>query len=561
MRLLIGIMASLPLATASAAASPQEGDKSAGALVTQSQLMYDRATHQTRRVVYRIGAMLPRDDIMFVWRPESDQDNVDEAGRVSGRGRVVWYAATDRGADRALLAEYVGSLRAGLREGEGLFTDAVGLRISGSWKSGLPDGLTLIERPNGDTLRVTFSNGRMVGAADFNGADGSQASGDIAVLTHRGQAPAEIDELRWLLPPSEPRLVLAQAPATEVKLSVAVDRARAISEARRIADDAMCGEILGYTSEPAGPTLRIVPDSRSLMGKWKGGENIVDWPDFTCYELPERFQRNPAFVKIEVANNTRNQLNISNAFVLVESSNIDYQPAIEIVSLSDDKYSPNFSLRNFGWGAARNLKIRLAFKGKKGAISPYHERIIPSLSVLSNQSLDPLVKSLKVNFGGRANGTYPCKGEASACFQKLLARGLFSPIRDSIRLEDTRILARVEGTVSYTWTDYTKRELQRISPVSFDMVLGWIETPAEYGAPGPGEVVHAKALQFKLTGVNYRIPIPFRRTVAPNVVGRYGFALEATKSSFHKFRVAIVLSDGRQIVTRPMEMLVFAPKP
>ena len=348
MRLLIGIMASLPLATASAAASPQEGDKSAGALVTQSQLMYDRATHQTRRVVYRIGAMLPRDDIMFVWRPESDQDNVDEAGRVSGRGRVVWYAATDRGADRALLAEYVGSLRAGLREGEGLFTDAVGLRISGSWKSGLPDGLTLIERPNGDTLRVTFSNGRMVGAADFNGADGSQASGDIAVLTHRGQAPAEIDELRWLLPPSEPRLVLAQAPATEVKLSVAVDRARAISEARRIADDAMCGEILGYTSEPAGPTLRIVPDSRSLMGKWKGGENIVDWPDFTCYELPERFQRNPAFVKIEVANNTRNQLNISNAFVLVESSNIDYQPAIEIVSLSDDKYSPNFSLRNFG---------------------------------------------------------------------------------------------------------------------------------------------------------------------------------------------------------------------
>ena len=45
----------------------------------------------------------------------------------------------------------------------------------------------------------------------------------------------------------------------------------------------------------------------------------------------------------------------------------------------------------------------------------------------------------------------------------------------------------------------------------------------------------------------------------PGRVARYGLALNAAKASQHKFKVVMQLADGREITSRPINLLYFVP--
>ncbi len=60
---------------------------------------------------------------------------------------------------------------------------------------------------------------------------------------------------------------------------------------------------------------------------------------------------------------------------------------------------------------------------------------------------------------------------------------------------------------------------------------------------------------------SYQIPLPFRRALAAGQSLSYSFILEAERATQARFTVTALLEDGREIVSRPIALTYFRPRP
>ncbi len=177
--------------------------------------------------------------------------------------------------------------------------------------------------------------------------------------------------------------------------------------------------------------------------------------------------------------------------------------------------------------------------------------------------LEPELRAVGVNIGtlkARSEEGFVCKSKSpTACLAQIRATGVFGSIASQVGLRDTSIFVSAAGTLDYTWKDSKGVEQRRSSPYDIALPLGHIHLEAECGEGGEREVIAQRPLQFRLDQSGYRLPVSFQRTVPAAQTSRFTVTVNAAKSSLHDFSVVLQLADGREIFSRPINLIYFVP--
>src|SRR5262249_46767113 len=146
------------------------------------------------------------------------------------------------------------------------------------------------------------------------------------------------------------------------------------------------------------------------------------------------------------------------------------------------------------------------------------------------------------------------------CLGEIKTTGAFGSLNDLIFLDGTNIVVKASGTLDYVWTEVAGTEHKASSPFNIKLPLGALKQELETGELGAREIVTRKAQQLRLDETNYRIPIAYQTTVAANRTARLVMPIEAQKSSVHDFTIVVQLADGREIRSRPINLLYYRPR-
>lgn len=202
----------------------------------------------------------------------------------------------------------------------------------------------------------------------------------------------------------------------------------------------------------------------------------------------------------------------------------------------------NFSIYNFGWGDAKNIKVDFSTTSDKLIWdNPFEEHI--ELSVLksaTDTSLGTLVENNLIR-----------KGVSSKFFN-----GDFS-----LNLEDTedRAIGKklagdfIDGATVYgkiTYSDANNINKEQRFKVGFDV------NREGYGAGMDLSNQYNTAL--KATGDNYQLAIPISNTLKPKDFERFSLIFASTQSSSHYFHVTFLYNDKQFILPYTFNLKYFS---
>ena len=152
-----------------------------------------------------------------------------------------------------------------------------------------------------------------------------------------------------------------------------------------------------------------------------------------------------------------------------------------------------------------------------------------------------------------------CDSDSDACLTKLKASGMFGQLAGTVGVgKSGNVALNATGILEYVWKKADGTYAHRQSPFTADLLLGLLGSSGECEG-GETEAIDVKPVELKLDNSSYKLPLVFQRTIAPGRTGRYELALQAPKSSQHKFRIEVQLSDGREFASRPVNLLYFTP--
>jgi hypothetical protein len=340
-----------------------------------------------------------------------------------------------------------------------------------------------------------------------------------------------------------------------------------------------------YTVSNAGPRISIRPDDKRLMSIWKGGGEIQLTDEEKDHAIAPLWQGNPLTLILVVRNRSPAPLQVTGVDLAVQASDTDLQPAIQLGTTDPEKaksdsdegicgrYTPRIALWNYGWGSAEQSVLQFAFARGTGPrpttfnLSKRVGRIVREVTV----DLEPELRNAGVNTNllrrGRAHGMSCSSPSLPACLQQLKNAGIFGSIGQYVTLgslagaldEDGPFFLNAVGRLSYTWTDSNQAQKNASSPFDVKMPLGLLKGRG-CAEGGQREPITRSGLTFKLDQSNYRLPVTLRRSISPGATSRFTMSLKADKSSKHEFRVIIKLADGREISSRPINLLYYWPK-
>jgi hypothetical protein len=152
------------------------------------------------------------------------------------------------------------------------------------------------------------------------------------------------------------------------------------------------------------------------------------------------------------------------------------------------------------------------------------------------------------------------KAQSAACLQELRATGVFGSIAPHIALQETDIIVSAVGNLDYSWQDAKGSPRITSSPFNARLLLGHVKIEAECGEGGQRDPIAVSPLEFRLDQSGYRLPVAFQRSIPAGRTSRFTVSVKAAKSSEHDFSVVLQLSDGREITSRPINLLYYVPK-
>lgn len=551
---------------------------------TRSQQVFDSHKQELQRRSYTVWDNQPARDLDFVWIP--DRPEGARAERITGTGRLVWRLANKPSYDpAAFVAEYRGEMRAGRPHGRGSYRARDGLAYEGGWKDGLPDGRGNLKLASGAEFAGSFKAGAAEGAGHFFDVDGEIFEGRFRAGLREGggrtvlpngasylsawKAGEELENSRRL---RLAQIGPAQGPANDIRLGVSVDRS----------DDEM---ILQYSARNQESGLVIQPSKKRLMSRWKGNDDITltsqeEYPGergsygvfaYSASDLP------PLNLVFEVQNRASGPVRIRGAYLDVDTSVSDLQPAIQLSAGSSggcgvrdrSDFSPIFELENFGWAPADRAQLRFAFAKPNMNVAPGAAGTTKEIGLIranAKVDLEAELRAAGVNttrlktLGSNGKGiACKSKGNAPACLAEIANSGLFGSLSRQVSLEDRDIYVNAAGSLNYVWRDQKGQENSRTSPFNAKLLLGRTPIEAECGEGAEKEPVGKKPLEFRLGQSRYRLPVAFERTIQAGRSARYTVAVGASMSSEHKFRVVLQTADGQQITSRPISLTYFRP--
>jgi hypothetical protein len=429
--------------------------------------------------------------------------------------------------------EYIGQMRAGKANGTGRYIEVTGEIFEGRFLDGQRDGIGTTTLPDGNTYRSKWVHGKE-----------TEDSRLVRIAQSTGQ----------------------QVPggADDVRLGITIDRTGARD-----------GDLL-YAASSVGPRLLIRPDNKRLMDMWKGGGEIQlkdseeGGEEYGVFSL-SRGQLFPLTLVFEVQNRSAVPIQAAGTYLAVESSVSDLQPAIQLNRGLDHcggaEYRPKFKLENFGWGAAERAALRFAFTNPTLDMRPARLVVAKNLGRIVSAvdvDLDADLKAAGANTSAlrtRSKSGFVCASrDHSACLHQLRASGVFGSIAPHIALEDTDIFVSAAGTLDYDWQDSKGAPQSASSPFNAKLPLGHVKIEAECGEGGQRDVIASKPLEFRLDLSHYRLPVSFQRSIPAGRTSRFTLVVKAAKSSQHDFSAVLQLADGREISSRPINLLYYLPR-
>lgn len=338
-----------------------------------------------------------------------------------------------------------------------------------------------------------------------------------------------------------------------VRLQVFVDQRRNAAAKKRIAGEA---DFKGYAyrMRPGSEALELWLDSDEIMQRWKGsfvlGRQATD-----SFESETQFA--PVLLVVDVSNEGGSPAQVQASYLEVEASVTDRQPFMHLSSWG----SETFDLRNHGWGAAQNALLSFAF----GRDRPASESFRLALGTLGSVEVSPVRAMAAIVPAApqlqQQSPRCPSVAQVRSCLQQLGARVPLGRLGDIAYLREDQVLTRLIGTLSYQWRDSANVVRKREHPVNVELQLFKFDTgeAPEMGAAGPEESGFS-AITLPLDRAMYRLPLPLRPLVGPGGNRRYELTLNAARSSQHRFRLVMEMSDGRRAVSAPIDLLYFTPQ-
>ena len=145
------------------------------------------------------------------------------------------------------------------------------------------------------------------------------------------------------------------APAAQdgVRVQLFVDQRR-IAEARKKIDPDDFFPVYAYKLQPGPQALELRIDSPELMRRWKG-DFVLGQDTKATFEDTTQFL--PVLLVLDVSNESATPLQVTNAYLEMQSSRSDLQPFITLYGWMQDA----FSIINYGWGRAENARLDFGF--------------------------------------------------------------------------------------------------------------------------------------------------------------------------------------------------------
>jgi hypothetical protein len=538
--------------------------------------VFDPVERTLVRRMYTVWDATPAVDLDFTWIPNSLRDDVE--GKINGTGRLIWRLKGKPAYDRAsIFAEYRGGMKDGRPSGQGSYRDAAGLSYRGEWKNGSMDGSGTLTLSGGDEYTGMMRDGKASGMGRYIDVTGEIFDGYFTDGRRDGFGTTTLPNAksyrsRWVQgqEAEDSRLVrLAQAGgqlpqgSDNVQIGVKVDRTKA-----RDGD-------LAYVTSSAGSNLMIQPDNKRLMGLWKNGDEIQLLDDeeggseYGVFSLSHG-KLLPLTLVFEVQNRSAAPVEAVGAYLNVASSASDLQPAIQINRdidvCSQAQFHPTFKVENFGWSAAEQATLRFSFISPNvsgGTQTSDISKSIGAVAKTTKVDLEPELRAAGVNTGtlkAKSNAGFVCTVQSPpACFDQVKRTGVFGSLASRVGLIETGFYLNAKGTLGYTWQDNTGAQQSTTSPYNVQIPLGHIKIEAECGEGGQQQVIAARPLTFKLDQTGYRLPVSFQQSIPAGHTSRFAVTVDAAKSSQHDFTVVLQMANGREIASRPINLLYYRP--
>jgi hypothetical protein len=552
------------------------------------QLVWNPVSRTLERVSYTAFDPIPSLGLELQWLP--DDPSATANGPLAGKGvlsfRKPGAAAYD---PSGTVAQYRGNFVAGHAEGPGDFIDSTGFAYSGEWRAGLMDGEGRLLLANGDEYVGAFRAGRLDGTGTFIDAtgalyDGGFAEGDregtgIFVPTAGDAYRAdwlngdEVPGTRYLLPVGEipfPRISTAQfAEVDGLRIGVIAER--------RPHNYELGFDPLSYTSRSDGAILNILPDDQRLMDAWKGNVPInltadeliaFDNVNTTASFLGPQERFDPLSLVFEIENSTTDTISLVGGFLNIETSARNREPAMQIRPIPRDPCSgvidflPRFFIDNFGWAPADNAVLNISAASLDGRIQGTPLNVpLGTIADSARADVTEQLKALGLNADVVANQKLVCTdpNDERLCLAELRQSGHFGELADYISLDYMTVTVNVQGTLDYQWAASDGTVSPKSSPFAITLPIASVANDAECGEGGEIIPVRHDPFMLDLDKSGYKIAIPFAGDVTPGFTARWRIELQAPETSEHDFQVVLVLSDGRQVASRPVHLTYFIP--
>lgn len=552
---------------------------SAGAWRDLVQLVWDRHEKRLVRRNYRVWDPLAAHGYALTWL--TDDVAADRDGTVSGSGQLVWREKGAASYDtRAAVARFAGTLTAGRAEGRGVYLHRAGATYRGNWKNGLMDGHGRLQLPNGDEYAGFFQGGRRHGNGLYIGRTGIVYEGGFAAGLRDGMGRIRIDEgpafhARWQAGNEiEGSRVMPADPVQAALLLVRYDNAANIEaglvvDRRQVIDPVADVQALGYTSQAAGDGLKVLPDNARLFDVWRGRVPIQITQDerfSVITELsflgPIEYYQPAPFI-LDLSNLSEETVRIAGGYIDVSRSVSDREPAVQVDgprpgSCQGPGFTTAFDVQNFGWSDMSKVKVTgtIADKGKVVFELPVQE--FEKIAELQHVDYAPFFKQ----FGIDDQVQLECDSEtAGACQTAVKQHPSLKAFADIVTVDSGSFVVPYHGEIAYEWAGADGETHTKTSTFDLDFQIGFIPSMSECGEGGTEEGKFRKPFKLKTDGENYRVPLQLADDIPPGVTGRWRVQIESDMSAVHDFRIVLQLADGRDVVTRPVNLTYFKPRP
>jgi hypothetical protein len=563
----------LPLAGAASRAGQEQG-----AWSERVQIIYQPESRSVVRAKVRVWDAEPEKHLDFVWEPGPGAALAAD-GTVSGEGKLIWRVRGSASYDpKTIYSLYSGEMRDGrpnghgrlsLRSGEvlegnfvdgrldgsGVHVDAAGNRLEGTFKAGIPHGEGRLATTTGEIFTGSFVGGVKHGKGVTRLPGGTSYVSEWTMGKESGRPAVLADG-------TVGGLLKAQSgggDAGRVEISVAVEP--------RMTQQATDEGGVAYEHLVREEDIAIYPADQEMRDLWNGTREVNTYSTGIFYDRDWEYA--PAFVEVELGTTDGKPAKLGKLELQVASSDAYRKPMLSLVQHAGCVgFRPSFSIKNDGWGQARDMQMNLKFTGSEpgGPESRVFSRPVGSFDNGIDVAIKDVLAEAGVDTGALESKRFSCQSMDSinVCKSQVFNEVGFGEVADYIWGDD-KLNTTAIGTLDYNWADDDGNIHQASEAFRIDISMAVIEVPneAECGAGfgGSPQALRFQDVRFPIGKKDYVVDMPVRGNKnVTSYTARLKMQSDPAMSSFHTFNVAASFADGSVKKSKPVTFYFLKPR-